>query len=1191
MKYRQTIPYRLFSAFLSVILAVTFAVPVWAQGVFNLPAPGTMVSVSPAYTPPIMIGMRLDPSNPMVFDFIVDRGDENVQGNAFEAESKKIINYFMAALAVPEDEAWVNLSPYEENRIMADGLSKTEMGRDMLLQDYLLKQLSSSMLHPDSDLGEGFWKAVYQKAQTDYGTTDIPADTFNKIWIVPEESSVFVNDNGVFIVKSKLNVMLEEDYLAMQENAKNTKHGLGDVKKEELSSFNGVTAEVIRNILLPAIKEEVNNGKQFAPLRQIFHAVILAGWYKKHLKQSILGKLYFDQNRIDGIDLEDKQIREKVYKQYVEAFKTGVYDLIKEDYDPETHQVVPKRYFGGGIADLAMMVSEKTTRDDIQYFAEKQSQRPNAIVSMGIPLKTSDSDSADYAMLSNKIEEKVHAGVTKLNNPEAVWIISQLMNGVRLDDLTISARARNELISSFSLPLEKIETMMIENNGYRLFAPSTWGPDSRREKLKEDLISPKYNQLFAAETGHLLTFIKNNHDLETAAVLDQLFDFTRDEQVLTTLRSDSGRRLLSQMREILQSQDTDDLVLIFSSLLSRIRENWGSQRNEIRRSLASNAEEMRLALWNEKRVADGAYVGQLAAAKELSDWDKYTQVLVQAIEEGSLRNVEYINYYLEQSALLERPQERNYQKVVKTSSANGMHGIILNDRTALYKKAREAVVNNLGKSYLTDAATARVILGLNEHNSPDLGDAQRNELFKQAREAAVRNLGKSYKTEAAAAGVILSLNVKNSPDLSDAERNELYKRARNAVFNNLGKSYETQAAAAGILLRLNKKNSPDLTDDERQEIFRKARQAALNNLGKSYETQAATAGVLLRLNKNNSPDLTDDERQEIFRKARDAAFNNLGQSYKTQAAAAGVLLSLTKKNSPDLTDDERQEIFKKARQAALNNLGKSYETQAATAGVLLRLNKNNSPDLTDDERQEIFRKARDAAFNNLGKSYGTQAAAAGVLLSPSNIIIDMIEGDVMTWGDLRESAADIYENRYSDNDIFPGIPNELLFIGLMVYMSGFGSDIRNSDMQTGEMNTEGDASADPAGADGSYDESGGNDSDAAETSDEIDTDMGDIDADMSDMGMDTDFGGDFDSGGGFDSGDSAMLSAEEAEIKNGGIDFNTQAMAVEEIGSGFHYNIVPDVLDNFQSGPIQILPPVILEIAPVADFQMLLVRK
>ena len=106
-----------------------------AQSVFNLPAPGTMITPSIGYNPPIMAGMTIHPDNPLKFDFIISTGDDDLEGEAFRKESEKLINYFLATLTVPDDEMWVNLSPYEKDRIIADGLGTTEMGRDMLVQD------------------------------------------------------------------------------------------------------------------------------------------------------------------------------------------------------------------------------------------------------------------------------------------------------------------------------------------------------------------------------------------------------------------------------------------------------------------------------------------------------------------------------------------------------------------------------------------------------------------------------------------------------------------------------------------------------------------------------------------------------------------------------------------------------------------------------------------------------------------------------------------------------------------------------------------------------------------------------------------------------------------------------------------------------------------------------------------------
>lgn len=346
--------------FISSALLLTTSIPgrVNAQEASDLPHPGTFVSLSPRYTPVIIAGITLHPENPLQFDFIVDVGDDHLQGEELKKESQKLISYFMAALTVPENEMWVNLSPYEKDRIMAEGLGKTVLGRDMLAQDYLLKQLTASMMSPESDWGSKFWERIYSKVQEKFGTVDIPTDAFNKIWIVPEKASIYINDKNVFVADSHLQVMLEEDYLALEhhDNALDGSAGKMSLSQEAKAIF--------REILLPEIEREVNEGKNFSSLRQMYHSMILAAWFKKSFRDSLLGKVYVDQNKVQGVATADKDMKQKIYDQYIAAFKKGVYDFIKEEYDAQTQQVIPRKYFSGG-EDFAQLSQKALIPTDV----------------------------------------------------------------------------------------------------------------------------------------------------------------------------------------------------------------------------------------------------------------------------------------------------------------------------------------------------------------------------------------------------------------------------------------------------------------------------------------------------------------------------------------------------------------------------------------------------------------------------------------------------------------------------------------------------------------------------------------------------------------------------------------------------------------------------------------------------------
>ena len=55
------------------------------------------------------------------------------------------------------------------------------------------KTNNASLIYPEDEIGKKFWKRIYEKPQKKYGTTNIPVNTFNKVWIVPEKAVVYEN--------------------------------------------------------------------------------------------------------------------------------------------------------------------------------------------------------------------------------------------------------------------------------------------------------------------------------------------------------------------------------------------------------------------------------------------------------------------------------------------------------------------------------------------------------------------------------------------------------------------------------------------------------------------------------------------------------------------------------------------------------------------------------------------------------------------------------------------------------------------------------------------------------------------------------------------------------------------------------------------------------------------------------------
>ncbi len=459
--------------------------------------PGAMVSLSPEFTPAHLKGITIHPDNALQFDFIIHKGDSSLSEAQKQEEYKKLIKYFLASLAVPDENQWVNLSPYEKDRIIKEDFGKTEMGRDLLSQDYLLKQITASLIYPEQGLGQKFWDKVYEQAYKQYGNTNIPVNTFNKVWIVPDNAVIYEKGNTAYVLKNHLKVMLEEDYLALQKSSVGAQF-IAPTKEGSMNrtptDTHSLASNIVREIVLPALEKEVNEGKNFAMLRQVYSGMILAAWYKRALKESLLAKIYADKAKLKGLSSPNASVGdpghydiEGIYQRYLTAFKKGVYNYIKEDIDKYTHQVIPRKYFSGGtkgFEDFAQIVKETRSIDlaqaaEIQNGLSKEDMATVALEEFR-EVKQLNSAPRDAAMtLSRDPNSTIHRIVSMaeiITKAGDLKLAERLLDELSQDLEKMSVKAlmdkwnanypllRAEDIAPTDIPLlqERIETMRLD---------------------------------------------------------------------------------------------------------------------------------------------------------------------------------------------------------------------------------------------------------------------------------------------------------------------------------------------------------------------------------------------------------------------------------------------------------------------------------------------------------------------------------------------------------------------------------------------------------------------------------------------------------------------------------------------------------------------------------------------------------
>nr|CAX68911.1 Hypothetical protein JG1_0250 [uncultured bacterium] len=346
----------LFRVLISFIFLVESVLPAFAA----LPMSAPVVSMRGEL--PLLQAVRISATDPFELTFLVNPGtadSRNISG--IKNESLRLVKYFMAGLTIPTTDLWVNLSPLEKDRIVPEALGQTLLGKELLSQDYILKEATASLLTPETSIGNVFWNKVYSEAEKVFGTTDIPIEALSKVWIVPELCEVSVGSEGAsavaVVTKAKLRVMLDSDYVALKQSGNNVNASSGRFVKD-----------VARRVLIPVLEKEVNEGEAFASLRQVYYSLILAAWYKNTLQGSILNQVYSDKKKIGGVNINDKRMPEKIWNKYVEVFSKGAFSVVKEDV--ERGEVIPRKYFSGGVRmDMSMLSIKSLTRTALASLA------------------------------------------------------------------------------------------------------------------------------------------------------------------------------------------------------------------------------------------------------------------------------------------------------------------------------------------------------------------------------------------------------------------------------------------------------------------------------------------------------------------------------------------------------------------------------------------------------------------------------------------------------------------------------------------------------------------------------------------------------------------------------------------------------------------------------------------------------
>ena len=349
-------------------------------------------------TPQTLHGLIFPKSGEGANHFIVNPGDGEMKGMDTALGTRELIDYFDTALSLKDDLIRVNLSAYEADSMIPEELSGTAMGRNLLSQDCVLKRLAASFLHPDFPIGREYWSRVYAESRRLLSSSRWPFRSFQKVTMVPSRVGIYEKDGDsctddnpfdvprghvlVFIVDSEIGVTCEQDLVAQSHDLSNSAR-IPTATQETLDT---ICIEAFREMVLPTLKDEINEGEYFTELRRMFGAQALAVWLKNHMagQNSNLGRFINSgkpgkaglaildispfrvgkRKRATPLRRRDRPVvahatpnaeafkipeNGEFYEQYVRLFKNGVFRCARREEGDTPGERMIRVYFSGAI--------------------------------------------------------------------------------------------------------------------------------------------------------------------------------------------------------------------------------------------------------------------------------------------------------------------------------------------------------------------------------------------------------------------------------------------------------------------------------------------------------------------------------------------------------------------------------------------------------------------------------------------------------------------------------------------------------------------------------------------------------------------------------------------------------------------------------------------------------------------------
>lgn len=290
------------------------------------------------------ISVNTDSSGGVNFDFLLKADKSEGNSPRIDPINSTLIEAiaFVTGLDVPDDKFWVNLMPWEPNRIIDKQLSESDVGRIMLEADLQMKKDFSNYGNPcANETGKAFQNLMDKKSAVlvQECMKNFPGEIKNidnvkfrpvtRHWIVPDKIYAYTNGTQIYIINATLTInsepVVDHTYFQVinQDNATLSRACLEELNKSA-KEYGEYYSELQVRMIQPYVIADVNHGIKYEDLRDVYASLALAQWYKSEINPSrdiFLGRL--DSSSI--LKSQEQWSSKEIWERYVYSFYNGEY--------------------------------------------------------------------------------------------------------------------------------------------------------------------------------------------------------------------------------------------------------------------------------------------------------------------------------------------------------------------------------------------------------------------------------------------------------------------------------------------------------------------------------------------------------------------------------------------------------------------------------------------------------------------------------------------------------------------------------------------------------------------------------------------------------------------------------------------------------------------------------------------------